>query len=153
MSCALSSPAAAQQDYLDLDDLASDEDNDAPQVAEPIANTKSAAARCELEDFLNTSHMKVSLDEFFKDAVKAKYPHLRLVVLAVLGAFLTSVESKREFSTAGKDATAARSALRPEIMRNLTYLALNAERLRDFTEDDERCKKITAPEGASSGAP
>ena len=45
-------------------------------------------------------------------------------------------------STAGKDATAARSQLSPVNLRVLSYLALNSKRLREVTRDDNSVKLI-----------
>lgn len=126
-----------------LDD-SDDEDVRRPQPAH--ASQKNDAAREELarfltkDDFGKVLHDKVL--EWWADIGKEHFPNLRLVAFAVYGAFPSSAESEREFSTAGKDATASRSGLSPVFLRILSYLSLNSQRLRDFTKDDEQIKKI-----------
>jgi hypothetical protein len=92
------------------------------------------------------------LDWWMHDNAKNKYPNLRLVALAVFGTFPSSAESERQFSTAGKDATAARSRLKPAFLRILSYIALNSPRLREITKSDDLVKQIPvlAPKDRSS---
>ena len=58
---------------------------------------------------------------------------------AVFGVFPSSAESEREFSTAGKDATAT---LKPWVLRVLSFLALNSDRLLELTGSDTLWKTI-----------
>jgi hypothetical protein len=106
----------------------------------------SDAAREELARFITKDNFgKVSFDkalDWWAKNGKEDFPNLRLVALSVFGAFPSSAESEREFSTAGKDATASRSGLSPVFLRILSYLSLNSQRLREFTKDNELIKKI-----------
>lgn len=143
-ACAPASAPPFRQEYLGLDD-SDDEGEGSQSAALHHASQASEAATQELELFLTKAHGKVSYDkvlDWWNDIGKADYPNLRLVALSVYGAFPSSAESEREFSTAGKDATAARSGLRPVFLRMLSYIALNSQRLRDLTKDDELIKKI-----------
>ena len=130
-----------------LDDSDDEPAEDAGRGAQPAhASRKNDAAREELarflakDDFGKVSHDKVL--EWWANIGKKDFPNLQLVAFAVYGAFPSSAESEREFSTAGKDATASRSGLSPVFLRILSYLSLNSQRLRDFTKDDEQIKKI-----------
>ena len=127
------------------------EDSDDEGVAQPPlvhASQASDAAREELarflakDDFGKVSHENVL--EWWTKKGEEDFPNLRLVALSVYGAFPSSAESEREFSTAGKDATASRSGLSPVFLRILSYISLNSQRLHDFTKDDELIKKIKA---------
>ena len=110
------------------------------------ASLASDAALQELERFLVKDDFgRVTHDQalgWWTVTGKADFPNLRLVALSLYGAFPSSAESEREFSTAGKDATASRSGLAPAFLRILSYLSLNSQRLREFTSDNELVKKI-----------
>ena len=125
---------------------ADSDDEDGAQPAPVHASQASDAAQEELERFITkynfgkVSHEKVI--DWWTTTGKEDFPNLQLVAFAVYGAFPSSAESEREFSTAGKDATASRSGLSPVFLRILSYLSLNSQRLREFTKDDELIKKI-----------
>ena len=105
-----------------------------------------AGAEEELARFITKNNFgKVSYEkviDWWTTTGKKDFPNLKRVAFKVYGAFPSSAESEREFSTAGKDATAARSGLGPVFLHILSYLALNAQRLREFTKDDELIKQI-----------
>jgi hypothetical protein len=140
-----SAPAPARSFHPDLSLDDSGEEGGA-QPARVHASQASDAAREELarflakDDFAKIPHDKVL--DWWTIIGKADYPNLRLVALSTYGAFPSSAEAEREFSTAGKDATASRSGLSPVFLRILSYLSLNSQRLRDITKDNELIKKI-----------
>lgn len=132
-------------DYNFFDEVdQSEPDVDGGLPAQP--RSAAQAAKDELDAFLSAKHCKVPVNKVFDwwylDSVKTTYPHLRRVALAVFSTFPSSAASEREFSTAGKDATAARSQLSSVNLRVLSYLALNSKRLREVTRDDNSVKLI-----------
>jgi hypothetical protein len=134
-------PSASVLDYGAL----YDEPFDGAALLTAPSPLASDAALQEFDTFSSTVHNRVTADKmiaWWRVDAKEKFPHLRFVALAVYGTFPSSAESEREFSTAGKDATAARSSLRPAMLRILSYLSLNAQHLREVTRSDELVKKI-----------
>jgi len=131
--------------YAALDD---DDEPEAAALPNPPLHPrmKDAAAKQELDHFLRAQLDKVRVNDASRwwdlELAKKEYPNLRLVAIAAYSAFPSSAESEREFSTAGKEATASRSSLRPAFLRILTFLCLNAQHLREVTKSDELIKTI-----------
>jgi hypothetical protein len=101
---------------------------------------------------------KVSYEKglgWWADIGKTDFSNLKIIAFSVYGAFPSSAESEREFSTAGKDATAARSRLGPAFVHIISYLSLNAQRLREFTRTTSSSSKSgssTPRRGATSSS-
>ncbi|KAE8970563.1 hypothetical protein PR002_g27080 [Phytophthora rubi] len=64
------------------------------------------------------------------------YPNLRRLARKWLGTVATSVPSERAFSTSGNILTVKRSSLKPDLVRDLVFLAENSKAMNAQTRDE-----------------